>query len=104
MELVPTSLAYFCFGTSQNPGRQWLEFLLAASLGFSVNWGSYKLLTDYSSYFMEHSLAAFFTGVCFGTVFNYALSKMFVFRPLENVVSGENHSRTEDVGHAEAKP
>jgi dolichol-phosphate mannosyltransferase len=94
----------FVSGHHKPPGRQWLEFLLAASLGFSVNWGSYKLLTDYSSYFMEHSLAAFFTGVCLGTVFNYTLSKMFVFRPLERVVSGENHSRTEDAGDGEETP
>lgn len=91
----------FVSGNRRPPGRQWLEFLFAASLGFSINWGSYKLLTDYSSYFMGHSLAAFFTGIGLGTVFNYMLSKMIVFRPLGQVITGENPSRTEDMGDAQ---
>jgi dolichol-phosphate mannosyltransferase len=94
----------FVSGHHRPPGRQWLVFLLAASIGFSINWGSYKLLTDYSSYFMEHALVAFFTGIGLGTASNYILSKMIVFRPLEQVVTGENHSRTEDVGDVREKP
>jgi dolichol-phosphate mannosyltransferase len=80
----------FVSGHHKPPGKQWAEFLLAASVGFSVNWGVYKLLTDYSPYFKEHLLVTFFTGIGLGTVFNYALSKSLVFRQLEQVVSGEN--------------
>lgn len=94
----------FVSGHRRHLGRQWLESLSAASLGFSVNWGSYKLLTDYSSYFMEHSLVAFFIGIGLGTAFNYMLSKMVVFRPLEQVEPGKKRSRTEDVGDAQEKP
>jgi dolichol-phosphate mannosyltransferase len=74
----------------KHPGKQWAEFLLAASLAFSVNWGVYKLLTDYSPFFKEHLLVTFFTGIGLGTAFNYALSRSFVFRQLQQVVSGEN--------------
>jgi dolichol-phosphate mannosyltransferase len=84
----------FVSGRNKHAARQWLEFLLSASIGFTVNWGSYKLLTDYSPYFMEHSLAAFFTGIALGTVFNYLLSKMLVFRPLENTVSGKGQLKS----------
>jgi hypothetical protein len=41
-----------------------------------------RLLTDHSPYFMKYTIAAFFTGIGLGTVFNYALSKIFVFRPM----------------------
>jgi dolichol-phosphate mannosyltransferase len=94
----------FNSGHHKPRGRQWVEFLLAASLGFSVNWGSYKVLTDYSSYFMEHTLAAFFAGICLGTLFNYTLSRHFVFRPLRQLVSEGNLSKTERMGNEERAP
>ncbi|MDF0677256.1 MAG: glycosyltransferase family 2 protein [Nitrospira sp.] len=76
----------FVSGRQRPPGKQWVQFLVAASLGFSINWGTYKVLTDRIPYFMTHTIAAFFTGICLGTMFNYALSRIFVFRPLEQLV------------------
>lgn len=87
----------FVSGRERSPGGQWMQFLLAASIGFSINWGTYKLLTDYSPYFMRHMIAAFFTGIGLGTVFNYALSRIFIFRPLGQLGGGTT-PRKEDVG------
>lgn len=76
----------FVSGRQRPPGRQWVQFLLAASLGFAINWGTYKLLTDRSPFFMRHTIEAFFAGIGLGTVFNYVLSRIFVFRPLEQLI------------------
>ncbi len=76
----------FVSGTQRPPGWQWTQFVVAATLGFIVNWGTYKLLTDNSSYFMHHTIIAFFAGIGLGAVINYAVCKRFVFRGLGNLV------------------
>jgi dolichol-phosphate mannosyltransferase len=78
----------FLSGRDQQWGTQWIQFLLAATLGFTVNWGSYKLLTDYVPWFTEHHLAAFFVGIVLGMGLNYTLCRWFVFRPFEEKLGG----------------
>lgn len=73
----------FLGGQDKKWGRQWLEFLTTASVGFTINWGSYKLLTDYVPYLMHHRMVAFFMGTLLCAGFNYTLSRWFVFRPFD---------------------
>lgn len=79
----------FVGGRDRKPGKQWLAFLVSASVGFTVNWGSYKLLTDNIPYMTQHRLIAFFIGIFLGAGFNYTLSRVFVFRPFEERIRGE---------------
>lgn len=78
----------FVAGRDKQWGQQWFQFLVAASVGFAVNWGSYKLLTDYVPYFTEHHLVAFFVGILLGMGSNYTLCRWFVFRPFDETIGG----------------
>lgn len=78
----------FVNGRDRKWGKQWLQFLTSASVGFTVNWGSYKLLTDYVPYFSQHHLVAFFIGILLGMGSNYTLCRWFVFRPFDDTIRG----------------
>lgn len=78
----------FVAGRDKQWGQQWFQFLIAASVGFTVNWGSYKLLTDYVPYFAQHHLVAFFIGILLGMGSNYTLCRWFVFRPFDETIRG----------------
>jgi len=78
----------FVAGRDKQWGKQWLQFLIAASVGFGVNWGSYKLLTDHVPYFTEYHLVAFFMGILLGMGSNYTLCRWFVFRPFDETIRG----------------
>jgi len=78
----------FVGGRDRMPGKQWIAFLLTASIGFVINWGSYKLLTDHVPYMMQHHLMAFWIGIFLGAGFNYTFSRWFVFRPFEEALEG----------------
>jgi dolichol-phosphate mannosyltransferase len=78
----------FVAGREKQWGQQWLQFLIAASVGFTANWGSYKLLTDYVPYFTEHHFVAFFIGILLGMGSNYTLCRWFVFRPFDESIRG----------------
>jgi dolichol-phosphate mannosyltransferase len=78
----------FVAGRDKQWGQQWFQFLIAASVGFTVNWGSYKLLTDYVPYFAQHHLVAFFIGILIGMGSNYTLCRWFVFRPFDETIRG----------------
>jgi dolichol-phosphate mannosyltransferase len=77
----------FVGGRDKKWGRQWIEFLATALVGFTINWGSYKLLTDYVPYLAQHHIVAFFLGILLGTGSNYMLSRWFVFRPFDKVIA-----------------
>lgn len=79
----------FVGGRDRKPAPQWLAFLITAAVGFTVNWGSYKVLTDNVPYMMRHRLVAFFIGIFLGAGFNYTLSRIFVFRPFEETIRGD---------------
>jgi dolichol-phosphate mannosyltransferase len=80
----------FVGGSNKHAGKQWAAFLLTATLGFIVNWGSYKILTDQVPYMAEHYLVAFWIGIFLGAGFNYTLSRLFVFRPFEERIPGND--------------
>ncbi|MGH7232152.1 MAG: glycosyltransferase, partial [Nitrospiraceae bacterium] len=83
----------FVGGRQSRPAKQWLTFLTSACIGFVVNWGSYKLLTDHVAVMAQHHLLAFFIGIFAGTGFNYTLSRLFVFRPFDEATAGTRSDR-----------
>jgi len=62
---------------------QWPAFVLTSGIGFTVNVGSYYLLTHYVPFFSDHRILAFTLGVLLGMGFNFTASRVFVFRPME---------------------
>ena len=65
-------------------------FLLTSSLGFSVNWGSYVMMTGYVPFFNEHRILALLIGVVLGMGLNFMTAKIFVFRPYEKTIESED--------------
>ncbi|MCH9704929.1 MAG: glycosyltransferase family 2 protein [Proteobacteria bacterium] len=59
---------------------QWLQYSVGSIVGFCASWGTYALATQYISFFDEHRLLAFITGVVVATVFNFLLSDLLIFR------------------------
>ena len=62
------------------PFSQWIKYVLFSGIGFSINWGTYALLTVNINFFAEHLLLALFVGVLVGTMFNFVASDWFVFQ------------------------
>jgi dolichol-phosphate mannosyltransferase len=82
----------FVGGRHKKASKQWLQFLVSATCGFTVNWGTYKFLTDNVAYMANHHLQAFYVGIIMGAGFNYMMSRFFVFRPFEQAIPGKEHS------------
>lgn len=59
--------------------RQWLEFVGMSLVGFSVNWGSYVLLTSQVAFFDTYRILALVLGIGLGSVFNFAAATLFVY-------------------------
>jgi putative flippase GtrA len=60
---------------------EWLKFMLANGIGALVNYSVYTLLVSFAPYPLDNPLVATAAGVAVGLVFNFTLSKRFVFRP-----------------------
>jgi putative flippase GtrA len=60
--------------------REWVKFVLANALGAVVNYVSFTLLVRYAPAPLSNPLLATAIGVGIGLVFNFTLSKRFVFR------------------------
>ena len=73
--------------------RHWSAYLFSSSVGFAVNWGSYKYLTDQVVYFSDRHLAAFFIGIGLGVGFSYMLLRAFMFRGFEEEIEGSRRDR-----------
>ena len=61
-------------------GREWLKFMLANGVGAAVNYGAYTVLVSFAPAPLSNPLLATAIGVGVGLVFNFTLSKRFVFR------------------------
>ena len=59
--------------------RQWMEFLLTSAIGFVINYSVYYSLTAYVSVFGHFRLLALIAGVICGSMFNFAVSTLFVY-------------------------
>lgn len=60
--------------------QEWLKFMLANGVGALVNYATYSILVSVASSPLGHPLVATAIGVGVGLVFNFTLSKRFVFR------------------------
>ncbi len=60
-------------------GRQWVEFVLASLVGFSINWGVYVYLTTHSHFFDSYRILALLSGIVTASVFNFLTSTLFVY-------------------------
>lgn len=72
---------------------QWISFVGTSLWGFAINFGSYKVMTTYIPFFMEHNFLAFMIGILLGMGFNFMMARVFVFRPLDEELESENASR-----------
>ena len=69
--------------------RQWGKFVASSLVGLSVNVGSYTLLTSYVDVFASYRLLALLSGVLLGTLVNFLLANLYVYR---------RHSATRTIG------
>jgi dolichol-phosphate mannosyltransferase len=65
-------------------------FVLTSSLGFSVNWGGYVMMTTYVPFFDENRILALLIGVLLGMGLNFMAARLFVFRPYEKTIEHED--------------
>lgn len=61
--------------------REWFAFVLANALGALVNYATFTLLVRFCPAPLSNPLLAAAVGVGVGLVFNFTLSKRFVFKP-----------------------
>ena len=59
---------------------QWARFTASSLIGLGVNVGSYALLTSYVELFDRHRLLAFFCGVGLGSLVNFVVADLYVYR------------------------
>ncbi len=63
---------------------QLARFMASSLVGLGVNVGGYALLTSYVEAFDRHRLLAFFVGVGLGSIVNFLVSDLYVYkRPVE---------------------
>ena len=60
--------------------REWGKFMLANAVGAAVNFGTYSVLVGVAPAPLSNPLLATAIGVGVGLIFNFTLSKRFVFR------------------------
>ena len=60
--------------------RQWGKFVASSLVGFSVNVGSYTVLTSLVDFFASHRLLALLLGVLLATLVNFLLASLYVYR------------------------
>jgi len=60
--------------------HEWLKFMLANGIGALLNYLTYTLLVSFAPFPLSNPLVATAGGVAVGLVFNFTLSKRFVFR------------------------
>lgn len=62
---------------------EWLRFVVANSVGAFANYGSYVLLVRFAPAPLNNAYLAAAIGVAIGLLFNFTLSKRFVFRAMD---------------------
>lgn len=73
----------FTFSYRQKTSKlpQWTKFTISSLTSFSINFGSYVLLTKFLPFFSQHYLLALLTGVALGFGANFMLSHWLIFKP-----------------------
>ena len=59
---------------------EWARFVGSSLLGLAANFGSYAVLTTYLEVFDRHRLVAFASGLAVGSICNFLLATVYVFR------------------------
>jgi dolichol-phosphate mannosyltransferase len=59
--------------------KQWIEFVLASLLGFSLNWGVYVTLTGQVPFFDQYRVLALICGIGVASVLNFVISTLYVY-------------------------
>jgi putative flippase GtrA len=67
-------------GGAPELAREWFKFVLANGVGAAANYGSYSLLVSFAPPPLNNLLLAAAIGVGVGLIFNFTLSKRFVFK------------------------
>jgi putative flippase GtrA len=67
-------------GGAAELAQEWGKFVLANAVGALVNYGTYSLFVSFAPTPLNNLLLATAIGVAVGLVFNFTLSKRFVFR------------------------
>jgi dolichol-phosphate mannosyltransferase len=65
---------------AQDTLSEWLRFMAANTVGALVNYGTYAALVRFAPAPLDNAYLAVAAGVAVGLVFNFTLSKRFVFR------------------------
>lgn len=60
--------------------KEWLRFIAANAIGALVNYGAYASLVKFAPAPLNNAYLATAIGVGIGLIFNFTLSKRFVFR------------------------
>jgi putative flippase GtrA len=63
---------------------EWARFVAANLVGFFANWALYSALVAFAPRPLNNVFVAQIAGTLFGMVFNFTLSKRFVFRSKED--------------------
>ncbi|HJW41961.1 MAG TPA: GtrA family protein [Rhizomicrobium sp.] len=67
-------------GSGAEIAREWFKFMLANGLGALINYATYSLFVRFAPPPFSNPLVATAIGVGVGLIFNFVLSKRFVFR------------------------
>ncbi len=67
-------------GTGQPAAVQWLRFLGANAIGGAVNYGVYAAIVTFSALGAAYPVLGVAAGSAAGLIFNFAVSKYWVFR------------------------
>jgi putative flippase GtrA len=59
---------------------EWARFVAANLIGFLANWALYSALVTFAPSPLDNVFVAQIAGTLFGMIFNFTLSKRFVFR------------------------
>ena len=61
--------------------RQWGKFAASSLAGLTLNVGGYTILTSFVDFFASRRLPALLLGVLLGTLVNFLLANLYVYRP-----------------------
>ena len=75
-------LITFNHRVKQQALKQWRNFVITALVGFTINWGTYQVLTNHLVFFSNHPIFALIIGILMGMGFNFLFSNIFVFHNL----------------------
>jgi len=86
----------FSFSRRHSPWMPYLRFVASCSIGATINWGLAVGLVSGVGLFGRHEVLAQFLGIVAGTLFNFVLSRQWVFKRLRP----RHHSSADEAGRS----